>query len=287
MKPFLCTDVTNDKKNERLNGAELAVATTPQATVDALNNTGEEILDAQKKAQLPWYLRTLRLILLVIGLGVLRGFIEVAFDNKVGFVDLLLSEPWLALLPIACFVGAWLLSRYGNKRAQKMLESDEVNMTSKNMDELVASIYRDFGVPEGAPEVEILSFSYKMKDGEMKVTSRGTAMTPYINYNHRMFINDNNLVVADRESKYEIPLSMIRALKLEKTRVSVPMWYKDEEVNSEKYKEYKLNENEGLVSMKYRLKLEFYSNGEEWVMFLPYYEKATVEMLTRMTAVEE
>ena len=38
--------------------------------------------------------------------------------------------------------------------------------------------------------------------------------------------------------------------------------------------------------MKYRLKLEFYANGAEWVMYLPYYEKANIEMLTRMTAVE-
>ncbi len=275
MKPFLCTDVTNDKKNERLNGAELAVATTPQATVDALNNVGEELLDTQKKAQMPWYWRTLRWILLLVGFVCLRLALE--------GVDIASC----VVVAVVAFVAAWLISRYGNKRAEKMLESEEVNMTSRNMDELVASIYRDFGVPEGAPEVEILSFSYKMKDGEMKVTSRATAMTPYINYNHRMFINDNNLVVADRESKYEIPLSMIRALKIEKTRVSVPMWYKDEDIDSEKYKEYKLTENDGLVYMKYRLKLEFYANGEEWVMFLPYYEKATVEMLTRMTAIEE
>ena len=273
MKPFLCTDVTNDKKNERLNGSELAVATTPQATVDALNNVGEELLDTQKKAQMPWYLRTLRYILLLVGIVCLRIALEDGGDIASCVV-----------VAVVAFGAAWLLSRYGNKRAEKMLESEEVNMTSKNMDDIVAGIYRDFGVPDGAPDVEILSFSYKLKNGEVKIASRGTA--PYINYNHRMFINDNKLVIADRESKYEIDLSMIRALKLEKTRVTVPMWYKDEEIRSEKYKEYKLTENEGLVYMKYRIALEFYANGAEWVMYLPYYEKANIEMLTRMTAVE-
>lgn len=276
MKPFLGVDRTNDKKNEEMNGIELAVAKTPAATVDALNNAGNAILETQKKANLPWYLRVLRWILLFAGFLCIRLGLEGVGDIAT-----------FAVIGGGSFIGSWLITRYGGKRAEKIMSTDEATVNSRNLDELAASIYRDFGVPEAAPEIDILSFAYKMKNGEMKIVSGATSLTPYLNYNYRMFIKDENLVVADRECKFELPLSMIRSLTQEKCRVTIPIWTKDEECNSEKYKEYKLTEdNNGLVSMKYRLKLEFYANGEEWAMFLPYYEKATIEMLTRMTAVE-
>lgn len=287
MKPFLGIDITIDKKNEKFNGDNLIVACTPIAQRKSLEKSNEKQFDMfMNKTKLPL---PVRIISSICGFAALLGAFIIAaafFDDESELTpEMLMDMPWIFLAAGVCLTVWIVCTVLGHLKSKKIMEGEEYASLEAESEKLTDSISKELGVPSDAIETEVISVTYKVKDGEIKPKEVGMSLSPYMNFVMRAFCADGILYLADWESKYAIPLSEIRAIHTVKKTISLPMWYKDEKPNNGEYKKYKLTVgNLDNVNMKTYHILEFCNGGEVWGIYFPCYELPVFEKLTGLQA---
>lgn len=286
MKPFLGIDITQDKNNEQFNGEEFLVAKTSQAQSQALEQASMNSVELLNKATTPMWYTILMIVCVMLGSSGILGMVSFASEeDDIGFLDVYAKLPWLFWLSLAFIAVFAVMSIFAKRKVNDVLESNESEHVSSQLDTIAKNIYAELGVPANAPEVDILSFSYKLKNGEPVVKETDFSITPYDNLVNRVFVEDNILFIADREGKYAFSLSELRAIRTVKKTIIVPMWYKDTPHNKGEYKAYKINlDDDANVSFKPYHILELEHNGEIWGIYFPCYELPIFEKLTGLKA---
>ncbi len=282
MKPFLGIDRTENKKNEVYNGQEFVVARPSLALAQALEKSQGRAAETEEKAKLPKPLRIAQwicgLLAGIIFLSILRAMTG---DNSVTLAKVYENVGWLIWLGAGCLVVWGVLTLLGKQKEKTVLGSDESEHTFADLDSIAASVFKEMGVPENAPEVDILSFGYKLKNGQIKPRETGMQMTPYTNFPYRIFMDANNLYLANLEEKYAIPKASMTAIRRVKKHIRVPMWNKDADLKGERYKPYKLSADQyNCVHMNWYHILEVSHQGETWGIYFPNYELPVMEAAT-------
>lgn len=286
MKPFIGIDITENKKNTELNGKEFVVQETSKALYEAYDKATDEIGDFSKKASMPlWY----RIIHKIIGVGALivsTSLVKIVLNNDgiETLIKVVKEMPWFVLIGVSCWIVFGCMTLIARKKIKEIAESDEFNHSQSKAETLSNSIYAELGVPPQAPFVDILSFQYKIKDGEIKPKGKGAKTVPFINIAFRIHSDSENLYLTEMENKYAFSFSEIKGIKMIKERGFIQAWNKDVAFNKGEYKQYKITKNDYGYYFKQYCILELDHNGEIWQIFFPDYELPVFEQLTGLKA---
>jgi len=290
MKVFMGIDLTNDKKNEKVNGEEFLVARPSIASSQSLERSAQSVDETVKKSKLPGILRGVQwlsgITAIALAYGVVKAFIE---KENITLSSAYHKAPWIFWLCIGCAV-LWALLKFLSVRREKaVMGSDEGVRAAKNLIVNAEAVYSELSVPSYAREADVLSFLYKIKDEKVKVCESAKRIVPYFNPIFRVYADANNLYLAHlNDGKFRIPLSSVKAIRTEKKRVRMMGWNKEEKYNSETYRKYKIMvDNMGCITFKGYHIIEFDHNGEEWGIYIPSYELPTFEALTGLKATDK
>jgi len=150
------------------------------------------------------------------------------------------------------------------------------------LDGVAHAVYSELAVPDDAKDIDILSFFYKIKDGEIKVQEKGMQVFQYFNPEFKIFSDENNLYLANLEGKYAFPLSSIVKIHSVKKHIRIAGWNKDEKYNKGIYEQFKLTtDNYGCIHCKQYYILEINHQGESCGIYFPGYELPTLEECTK------
>lgn len=283
MKPFLGIDLTEDKKNEELNGSCFIVAKPSAAMEQALRASEEKANETVDRAKLPPVLRVGQWICgavaAMVGIGLLRGLTDVTVEEAYGNAPALFWVGGISLV-------LWLILRFISSRKQKkVMDNEESQQTISDVESVMEGIYREFGVPANAYETDVLSFLYTVKDGQMKIRERGMQLAPYFNPVFKMYTDEENLYLVNLEAKYAFPKRSLRGLRTENKHIHICGWNKEHRPDNKRYKPYKLTVDQfGCVHAKALHILEAEFGGEVWEIRFPSYELPAVEAVTGLKA---
>lgn len=287
MKPFAGIDLTENKKNETPNGDEFLTAKPPEALSQAIDTSGGEALDMLLvKTKLPLGLRIIKWVCAFLALFTVAAVTAygTADENttlpeglRLAYADM----PWLFYLG-AAFIIVWaVISIAAHRKEKSVSESDESKNLMDRVNTLAENILGELGVPADAANVDVLSFTYKIKKGEAVPCERALDTTPFTAFTYKAFRDGENLHLADADGKYSFPLSSIRTIRKINKRISMLGWCKDEDPDKGEYKKYKMTVDQyGNVWFKPYYVLELERAGEIWGIYFPCYELDVFEKLT-------
>ena len=281
MKPFLGIDLTTNKKNKQQIGDEFLIQQPSLALSESLDSSFEHADETIEKSKIPLPFRIVQYVsgfaALLIVSGIMRADVSFAegYQNAPGLF-------WAAPICAVIWLLLWLWSR---QKSKTVLGEDESTLAFSNLDNSAAAVFEDLSVPDSAKDVDILSFFYKLKDGNIKVVTKGTQTAQCFNPAFEIFSDTENLYLANLEGKYAFPLNSITTIHTIKKRISIIGWNKEEPFNKGVYKPYKLTANNyGSVFCKCYHILEINYQGETYGIYFPSYELPVFEEVTGLKA---
>ena len=281
MKPVFCIDVTENKDNETINGGEFVIKTVSKERSEKMEDALERAMDTEEKAKLP--LPYLIIEWICGSAGLLIASVSIGACLEIGFTTAYQNAPYFFYIAGACLIVWLILFLLSKKREKEVLDDTTVRNTEQELNANSKAIYDELGVPSDAPNCDILTFTYKIKNGETKVKNNG--VVDYLNIDMRVYLQDNCLCIADLEEVHAFPLAELTGIKTVNKRISIPLWNKEEAYNKGEYKQYKMTENNvGTVFFKPYHNLTLTHEGEEHGIYFPCYELPLFEKLTGLRA---
>lgn len=289
MKPFLGIDLTNDKKNTKVNGEELKIATPSLASSQSLERSTQRADETVKKSKLPSFLVFVQLLSGITAIAVAYGIAKAFIDGKnMNLAEAYLNAPAPFWTCIGCALVWIVLKVISVRREKKVMESDEGISATRNLKANVEAVYSELSVPDYAKEVDVLMFYYKEKNGKVKVCEKGIQFFTHRNLPFRAYADASNLYLANVEGKWSFPLYSLKVVRMVKKRVRLDRWNKSEGYRKGRYAQYKLvADDNGCIHCKRHYVVEFNVDGEEWGIYIPNYELPVFEELTGMSAKED
>lgn len=288
MKPFLGIDITQDKKNKKENGQEFLVAKPSHALEEALESSTDQTLEHIEQTMLPLPVRIIQWICGIVGALIVCGILKAQLDeDAIPLALVYQNAAWLFWLAGGCLILWGILTYIGHKKEKTVLESDEHTHVLSKLDNIYETIFNELEVPSSAQEIDILSFSYKVKNGIPVAKEIGIQFTPYENFIYKIFADSETLFISNLDGKYAFPRSTLSAIRKVKKHISVPTWNKETAFNKGEYKQYRLSEDKyGCIHMNLYYILELSHNGETWGIYFPNYELPIIETITGLHPIE-
>ena len=286
MKPIFAIDVTTDKENEKLNAEEFVKRYTPKELCEELEDRGKVAEDSLLAAELPPVLRILRSIA-----GIAGGICILAFlmtFSELGFGEAYKKSPlifYIGVVGVAVFV---LLSVLAVRRSASVLSDDKAERIVGDIAKASEKVYLSLGVPSDAPDVDVLFFRYKEKDGKAVPVQPVLTATAYLNLEFRAFFADNSLMLADMEALYEFPVGEKVSLHKVDKKVSVPHWNKKLAYGAEIFRKYGVKKNslDCIVFDGYYI-LEIQRGEQSFGLYFPSYELPVLRKLLNLDSESE
>ncbi len=221
----------------------------------------------EKKFQLPIWLRLIRTILFgvaaIIFLSLLRADVtmEEAYQNAPALFFIMPAA-------FAGFIALWIIEYVRKKTHQNTEDFEHFQDKAEN---LIKACKYDLGIPETAPQVDILCYTYKINKKGKQV--KAVDMYDYMLVPLYTYQDASKIYLADNSSVYAFLKSdFMRMEKIEK-RYSMCGWNKDEDISSDKYKKYKLTANNyDAVFCKYYYSLQMINVNGAFEILIPPYE---------------
>ena len=273
MKPFLGIDVTSDPKNQQINGKEFIIQQPSAALSQSLEASSGQVDQIIKTSRLPLPLRVIQFLCGICSLLIVTGILRADVSLEKGYQN----APWLFWTGGIC--GAvWLVFwLFGKQKAKTVLNTDESARTISHLEGISQAIYKELDVPEDAKNVDILSFYYKVKNGNIKVFEKSIC-AQFFNPEFKVFADTDYVYLANLEGKYAFPLSSIGELRTVKKHIRIAGWNKEEQYNKGIYKPYKLtSDSYGCIHCKHYHIIEIHRNGEAFGIYIPCYELPAFE----------
>ena len=279
MKPLFGTDLTTNKKNDKANIERFACERISQESSDALDDVSEQATDVAKKADIPIILKILTFI---SGIGMIIVFRVVAnlITDDIPIQQIIAQHLWMIIVGVSCVAIFFGICFYSKRLNKKVTDSEEYAVTESRINNVLANVYAELGVPSEAEDVDVFFCFYKEKNGKYIVKRSGVNPFDFVNFSNKIFIENGNLYVADTTTKYCIPDFIPTSIEKVNKRKTFPIWNKDTPHNKGEYKQYKISYNDSVYSCKPFYILHFESYGEKWGLYFPSYELPFFEKLT-------
>lgn len=279
IKPIFCVDITSNKNNTVLNGSEFIARSVSKQTIEEYDHKRENLEKTIKKSKLPLWLRIIKLLSgwfsIIVFISCIRPGFKTAFKNA----------PGLIIIGVFCGI-LWAVLHFVSKKKEKqVLKEENAEEQLEELNEDFLSIEDELNVPKDAVEIDILSFKYKLKNGEIRPCAIGMQMTEYFNPIVKIYATPDKLHIVDLENVYSFKKSEIKSIITVNKRISVPTWNKEENPTKGKFKSYKMTVNNfGHVFFKPYYILEIEKDNQTFGIYFPCYELDTIEKLTGLTA---
>ena len=281
LNPLFCVDVTENKDSEVLTGAEFISHSASKEKLEQYELKQAEILKTIDKANTPIWLQIIKYLLGVYAIAIILAGI------KSGFGLAFTNSP---ILMISGFVSGvvWIVLQIALKRKEKkMLNNSNAEQQLGEINQIIDSIFEDYGISQDAVEMDVLSFRYTVKNGEIKPYTSGLQLTPYYNGVVKVFATEDELHIAEIQNAYSFKKSEITGIKTVDKWIAVPTWNKPEDVKDEKFSKYKLTINgAGLLSVKSYHIIEINHEDKLYGIYFPCYEREVIENLTGLKVEE-
>lgn len=272
MKPVFAVDITDNKNNDEINGAEFITQTAAQIDAERLQKSSERAQEHIDRAKLPLWARIVEYVCLGLGVVVFSGISE-ALGDDVTLAEAYQNAAWLFYLCGGFFVTFAALAIWSVVRKRRVLNTDEAQTALAAFERESNLIYVQMGVPDDAVCVDVLTFCYKVRDGEVRPKSVGLDSTPYTNTQMRLFVKDGSLSLASASAIYSFSLSEICEIRRVDKRISLSQWNKELPCTDKSFKEWRIFEDSNSdISVKPYYILAVKHNGEEWGIYFPCYE---------------
>lgn len=283
MKPIFCIDVTNNKKNDILNGSEFISRTLSAQKLKDYEEKQDSLEEAVEKSKIPLWLTIVKYLCAFFFLIVL-GAVAKSRENLT-IPEQFENAPGLFIAAIVCAV-AWVIIQILSKRKEtKVLKEEKAEDQVEELKKDEKIIFEELEVPNTARSVDILMFRYKVKKEKIVPYVSGLQTTAYICLDAKAFADEEGLHLADISSVYTFKKSEIKAIRTVAKRISIANWNKDEDPRKGEFKPYKMAVNNyGDVFFKPYHILEVEHDGQLYGIYFPPYELDVFERLTGMAA---
>lgn len=284
MKPFLGIDLTTDKENKLCNGNEFLVAQPSSALLQSLMSSKTSAAKIIKQSKLPLPIRIIRDTCGAAAALFSVSILKAISKTDVSFTQVHHNAPWIFGATGICIMIWLFLLILGKQKSKTILGTEETSQNFSKLDNVCNAIYAELAVPTEAEKVDILSLTYEIKKGKLRIVSRGPLLFGSLNPEFRLFSDSNYLYLANPEGKYAFPLSSITAIHTIKNTIHIANWNKTENFNKGPYKQYKLTSDLGCIRCDEYHIVEVNQNGEIWGIYIPCYELPIFEKFTRLKA---
>jgi hypothetical protein len=268
MKNIFGYNMTNDKHNTTPDGQIFFGTSLPLGLKNTFDKALEQMEDVEKKLELPLWLKIIKFVsgclAALISLGIIKGLSDVSLEQAYR------NAPYLFYVTIIFFIIWFTLFLVDGDRRKKGEKSDEYKQTQNYADSVIRSSRDAFNIPPNAENVDVLSFSYKIKNGKMVAVRNG--FVTYFNLCCTAYVRDGSLHLAFLEEEWIIPLHCVIGIKKTKKRISVPNWNKETPFNKGQYKQYNLVSHDGLIYFKPFYNICIKWNEEDYELSIPPYE---------------
>lgn len=286
MKPFYGIDRTVNKNNPHYEGECFIAATVSDLTRQSYERALQGAVTHVEGAKLPLVLRGIKgfcgCVAALIFIGVLRSL------GNVSLAEGYANAPGLHWACGVCGLVWAVLALLSRRKSKTVTAQEDFTQAMRRLEGEISRIRMELGVPENAKDVDVVRVAHRWKDGKLKISTKGSETTPYANISMPVYRREDQLCFADLENRYELPISAMTALRRVKKPLVIQDWNKDEPINSEFYKPYKLSmDNYSRVHTKAYGLLELHHNGVDWAVWLPPYELNYISALTGLPITEE
>lgn len=280
MKNVFGINITDNKSNESPDGEVFVTAKISDAQQKALDRMIETTEQTEEKKDLPLPLHLLYYLSLTAAVCCVGGVVKGLSRGKVSLAQAYQNAPAVFWIGGASIVLAVILGIFKHLRKKKVENSEETKLEEHRVQTLEASNYLTLGVPETAADLDVLTFRYKIKNGEVKPAT--LAVANYANAQLKAFVRDGMLCLADLSQCVSIPLDEITGIESVQKRITVLGWNKPTAYNQGEYKPYKITtDNMGVLHFKSYCAVTVSHNGETYEIFLPPYEQPVIEQLIK------
>lgn len=251
-------------------GARFITNRADAALKKEIDDVFGKALETNSKANLPGWLKTLKLICYV-------GAIIVAFSLLRNLGELTLAEMYGNAPAIfygggVCLVLWAVLFCVEKLKYKKVDDSGEIDKALESMEELNLRSEEQLGIPHDHKKVDVLSFRYTEKNGKIKIKEE--LFYKHMNNEMKLFRNGDDLCLADIDSVYSFPINDIKKYVLKKKKANMDEWNKDVPFNKGEYKQYKITSNDyGTIFCRYYA-MQISDVFGEYELFFPEYELA-------------
>lgn len=239
-------------------------ATVPEYHEQRLEQQSEELMGSVKKL-ISWPMLIGEILFAGVGLGLVQAFVDMLGEEPLQQTDYILLAAGLVCLGVAGLL-AWL----DHRRRKSVTESDEFKAMETDMESTADTSRFLLGIPDGAADLDVLTYTYKVKKGQLKPTDKDQ---DYVNQSMYAWVEDGELMLANSSEKYAIPLSATTVRRRE-GKVRVFLWWKDEAPKSPTYKPFKIkyDEDSDIFTLRAIYALEVTHGGEAYELLVPEYD---------------
>ncbi|MBQ7957650.1 MAG: hypothetical protein IJ279_06385 [Clostridia bacterium] len=281
MKPFYGIDNTINNDNEKENGDEFLIQKPDEKLYKEYDNAVNGVLaKIGKKFRLPFILKIFQYLFCCAGFIFLSVLAEIGFSSEAKNQVFNTIVMQMICVVIICTAGFLILHFAVKKLKKKEEENDAQDMQSRKVRSLLQQILNDLGVPSYACEIDVLSFNYEVQKDEIKIDKCGMSVPLFNPMSFNIFKDEENFYLVCDSGKYAFKLSSIKNLHRIENKNALFFWNKSTPCNEGDYKKYKMREDEmGNIRCKAYYILEIEKDGETWGIYLPEYEKETIEKI--------
>ena len=285
MKVLFGTDITQNKKNDKSDGAEFIVRSVPEDISEKNSEVFDKELEAaEKTAGKNNIFEIIGGFMILIGVSGLFGMFDEDAELTFSLIRETVSQNPMrfavfALLFVVGFLLLILRAVTNIKNLKSEVDSDEnpEDESEKNLQQA----YFSLGVPQDAENVDIFCSEYVIRKGEPEL--KPIKMFGFANADLKVFADRNELFIADTENLYAIALDSIEKISRYNGKLTMMFWNKETAHNKGKYRPYHIRkQGEFKYTVKTYYSLDINRDGETYKMYFPPYELDVIERLTRV-----
>lgn len=265
--------VRNDA--DKIDGESFIIRTTPPEVKEKIASLGKDadaFAEEYRPSRRVALLRNLAMILGVVLLMV--AYSNAASAEITTFGGMLRAYPVMFIASFALWAFAIGTIFYERARAKKAQAGETANDLQQRSDAIDGEAYAALNVPQDAISLDLLSSTYRVKNGEVKNTLH-TAFA------FRAFAENGCLCLADVENVVAIPIDDIAGFTRLDRNIAFYFWNKPESPRSETYRPYRIRTTYfGAFTVKGVVVMHIRSEFGEYEILIPPYEVEAVRQLT-------
>ncbi len=279
MKPFYGVDITNDKKNEKINSEEFITATVDKTLEAACSKEVDEFYDKSAKAD-PLWLNLVKTLSGGFGFYIIAMLLVKGLEEGFSYIfggDLV----WMFIIGVALLV-CFAVSHFILKKRKETVFGDESEEEAEaEMNKHLDYLHTSMGVPDYAEDVDVLIFTYKIENGEP--IPGGVDLEMPMDF--KAYDDSGALHLSNGAAVYSFNKNDMRSIRTVEKEIGLISWNKKVEPTDARYAKYitpSKKYSKGMID-KYHI-LEVERDGEITGIYFPSYELPTFERLTGVTA---